>query len=407
LSRDEIVTRARFLMHHVCVTSAEMTRWVVESARAGGFDLCGVAPVAASDESFPELRRLPEWLARGYAGEMDYLHDPRRAHPRLALDGARSLIVVALNYNSQPLSTSTPDDADPQSPRGWISRYAWGDDYHELIQPKLRALIAEMHAQFPAPFAARAYVDTGPIIERVAAKYAGLGWLAKNTCLINSQLGSWLFLGIIITTLDLEPTLAPNAPPPADLCGTCTRCLDACPTRAFPEPYVLDARRCISYLTIELRGAIPEELRPDAGRAVIGCDICQDVCPWNRKAPLTSTAEFQPRAVLENKLSLFAPELEWLASLSQQEFSAVFRGSAIKRAKWRGLVRNACVALGNSGIAPDREAYPRIVGLLARLAASEDPLISGHARWALARLSPAGPSVPPEAENLPVPGETN
>ena len=389
---------------------AEQTRWIGERARSSGFDLCGVAPVAqensASAESFPELDCLPEWLARGYAGEMSYLHDPRRADPRRVLEGARSLIVVALNYNSLPRATASTEIADTELPRGWISRYAWGDDYHDVMQQKLRALIAEMHAQFAEPFDARAYTDTGPIIERVAAKYAGLGWLAKNTCLINAELGSWLFLGVIITTLALEPTLSPGEPPPADLCGSCTRCLDACPTQAFPQPYVLDARRCISYLTIELRGEIPEELRSQMGRAVIGCDICQDVCPWNRKAPVTSLAAFQPRHALENGSSLVAPELEWLASLSQQEFTAIFRGSAAKRAKWRGLVRNSCVALGNSGITPDREAYPRVIHLLERLASSDDSLISGHARWALDRLYSMGTAAPPlAAANLPAPDE--
>jgi epoxyqueuosine reductase len=390
------------------MTPAEQTRWIAERARAAGFDLCGVAPVAHNHaDLFPELNRLPEWLARGYAGEMSYLRDARRGDPRQVLEGARSLIVVALNYNSPPRPNAPPENANPETPHGWISRYAWGDDYHEVIRQKLQALIAEMRAQFTEPFAARAYTDTGPIIERVAAKYAGLGWLAKNTCLINSQLGSWLFLGVIVTTLALEPTLAPDEPPPADLCGTCTRCLDACPTQAFPEPYVLDARRCISYLTIELRGEIPEDLRPAVGGAVIGCDICQDVCPWNRKAPLTSMAAFQPREKLANGNSLLAPELQWLASLSQQEFSAVFRGSAVKRAKWRGLVRNACVALGNSGITPDQENYPRVIQLLDRLASSDDPLISEHARWALARLSTttAAP-MPLDMKNQPVPGET-
>ncbi|MGD1209871.1 MAG: tRNA epoxyqueuosine(34) reductase QueG [Candidatus Acidiferrales bacterium] len=365
------------------MTPAERTRWIGERARAAGFDLCGVAP--AAPEELGELSRLPEWLARGFAGEMKYLHDSRRADPRSVLQGARSLIVVALNYNSaQPASAQLPADAkdeSPRGPRGLISRYAWGDDYHDVIRQKLAALIEEMRAQFLERFEARAYADTGPIVERVAAKHAGLGWLAKNTCLIHPQLGSWLFLGVIVTTLALEPSLAPGAPPPPDLCGSCTRCLDACPTQAFPEPYVLDARRCISYLTIELRGAIPEEFREQMGRNVIGCDICQDVCPWNRKAPVTSLAAFEPRQ------TLFAPELEWLASLSQQEFSAVFRGSAVKRAKWRGLVRNACVALGNSSIAPDQPAYPRVIRLLDRLASSEDAMISGHARWALVRLS--------------------
>ena len=403
------------------------TSWIRERARALGFDLCGVAPV----EEYAELARLPEWLARGYAGEMNYLRDPRRGDPALVMEGARSLIVAALNYNSDKLySTELPSGAEDDSPRGWISRYAWGDDYHEILREKLDALITAMRAEISEPFDARAYVDTGPIIERVAAKHAGLGWLAKNTCLINQQLGSWLFLGVIITTLPLEPTLArpdeKGTAPPQDLCGSCTRCLDACPTQAFPSPYVLDARRCISYLTIELRGPIPEELRPQMGRAAIGCDICQDVCPWNRKAPVTALAAFQPRefdripkiedrnSKLENRnsppvepssrissdefrVSLFAPELEWLASLSQDQFSAIFRASAVKRAKWRGLVRNACVALGNSRIAPGSPgpggqvrtdpAHARVVALLQRLAASNDSLIADHARWALARLT--------------------
>ncbi|MGC2421168.1 MAG: tRNA epoxyqueuosine(34) reductase QueG [Candidatus Acidiferrales bacterium] len=395
--------------------SADRTSWIRERARALGFDLCGVVRV----EEYGELAHLPEWLAHGYAGEMNYLRDPRRGDPALVMEGARSLIVAALNYNSdKPYSTELPSSADEESPRGWISRYAWGDDYHELLREKLDALVAEMRAEFAEPFEARAYVDTGPIIERVAAKHAGLGWLAKNTCLINQQLGSWLFLGVIVTTLVLEPTLAPGpdeqvrtdpaSPPPQDLCGSCTRCLDACPTQAFPAPYVLDARRCISYLTIELRGAIPEELRPQMGRAVIGCDICQDVCPWNRKAPVTALAAFQPRQFsppeeiglrenaprengrekMEGGDSLFAPRLEWLASLSQEQFSAIFRGSAVKRAKWRGLVRNACIALGNSHIQRNSPAYARIVTLLDRLAAADDSLISDHARWALARLAP-------------------
>jgi len=393
------------------VNAAEKTRWICERARAVGFDLAGVAPVDALDE----LARLPEWLERGYVGEMDYLRDSRRADPRLVIEGARSIIVVALNYNTeQPYSTELPAPEDGP-PRGWISRYAWGDDYHEVLGEKLETLLAAMRAQFTEPFEARAYVDTGPIVERVAAKHAGLGWLAKNTCLINEQLGSWLFLGVIVTTLDLAPSLAPGEPPPADLCGNCRLCLDACPTQAFPEPYVLDARRCISYLTIELREVIPEELRPAMSRAVFGCDICQDVCPWNRKAPATQMAAFEPRTYIRNsklenrssgtaqpprrdssdefRVSLFQPELEWLAGLTQQQFSGIFRASAIKRAKWRGLVRNACVALGNSGLARDSAAYRRVTLLLSRLADSDDALIAEHARWALARLALQGPFI--------------
>ena len=387
------------------MNAALKTSWICDQARAIGFDLCGVAPVHGDENHLRELQHLPEWLNRGHAGEMNYLHDPRRADPALAMDGARSLIVVALNYNSaRPYSTDVEAAATDSDavPRGWISRYAWGDDYHETMWQKLNALVGSMREQWPEPFEARAYADTGPIIERVAAKYAGLGWLAKNTCLINEQIGSWLFLGVIITTLDLEPSLASDDSPAPDRCGTCTLCLDACPTQAFTEARVLDARRCISYLTIELRTAIPEDLRSAMGNAVIGCDICQDVCPWNRKAPVTTLAAFQPRNLTivqsgkenietgENEsqpaATLFAPELEWLASLTQQEFSSVFRGSAVKRAKWRGLVRNACVALGNSKILRNSGTYPRVLALLANLAGSSDQLISEHAQWAISRL---------------------
>ncbi len=388
---------------------AGRTRWICEQARGVGFDLCGVAPA----EAFPELAQYSAWVERGHAGEMNYLRDERRVDPRLALEGARSLIAVALNYNSsQPYSTEQAAVRDDDSPRGWISRYAWGDDYHEVLRERLNVLVARMHAQWSEPFDARAYVDTGPVVERVAAKYAGLGWLAKNTCLINEQLGSWLFLGVILTTLELEPSLDPGESPAADLCGNCTLCLDACPTQAFAAPYVLDARRCISYLTIELRGAIPEKLRPAMGNAVIGCDICQDVCPWNRKSPVTGLAAFQPRAIevparakrengkekMENgPATLFAPELEWLASLTQEEFSRFFRGSAVKRAKWRGLVRNACVALGNSQLARGSETHTRIMALLERLAASDDSLIAEHARWALQRLG--APHISPHSSD--------
>jgi epoxyqueuosine reductase len=374
------------MMHDELMLSGDKTQWICERARALGFDLCGTVSLAgdsgddSGDGILNELSLLPEWLDRGYAGEMKYLHDPRRTDPQQVLLGAKSLIVVAMNYNSPPGDATAVSDGAESSPRGWISRYAWGDDYHKVLKQRLTALIAEMRAQFPEPFEARPYVDTGPILERVVAKHAGLGWLAKNTCLINSQLGSWLFLGVIITTLNLTPTLAPGQPPPPDLCGTCSRCLDACPTKAFAAPYVLDARRCISYLTIELRGSIPEDLRPQMGNAAIGCDICQDVCPWNRKAPVGALAAFRPRE------SLFAPELEKLACLSQEQFSARFRGSAAKRAKWRGLVRNACVALGNSAIQRSSPTFSRIVRLLESLAAAGDPLVAEHAEWALTRI---------------------
>jgi len=410
---------------------ARDTEWVVEQARLLGFSLCGVAPAG----EFPELERLPEWLARGYAGQMNYLANPRRASPARVLVGARSLIVCALLYNTaRPhtadmavprASTNTyrqqegeristnPQDATPgDAPRAWISRYAWGDDYHRVLGEKLERLIASMRAAISDPFEARAYVDTGPVVERVAAKYAGLGWLGKNTCLIHPELGSWLFLGVIVTTLDFAPSLRPDELPQPDLCGQCTLCLEACPTGALVEPYVLDGRRCISYLTIEHRGTLPEEWRAAMGAHVFGCDICQDVCPFNRRAPVTALQEFAPRRAdfrfsnFEFRLSppsaaagrptpsdaappqdLFAPPLEWLASLSEEEYRRVFRGSAVKRAKVQGLVRNACVGLGNAaaGLAP--RARERVRALLRRLVDSPDGVIAEHAAWALARLA--------------------
>jgi epoxyqueuosine reductase len=386
--------------HDDAVNPEERTEWIVNKARSFGFELCGVAPAS----KFEELEQLPEWLTRGYAGEMKYLHDPRRCDPAQVLDGARSVIVCALNYRSgQPYSTEVPSSAAGDRPRGWISRYAWGDDYHEILGAKLNALLAEMRGEFAEPFAARAYVDTGPIVERIAAHHAGLGWLAKNTMLINEQLGSWLFLGVILTTLDLAPTVDARGSLPADLCGNCRLCIEACPTGAFVEPYILDARRCISYLTIELRGAIPEEFRGALGRMVFGCDICQDVCPWNRDAPVAQLAEFLPRALPwpddssdaspddrpgdAGDASLFAPPLEILTTLTAGEFGEIFRGSAVKRTKWRGLIRNACIALGNAKVSRDPEQHASIAAILERLVASGDSTISEHAQWALDRLN--------------------
>ena len=241
-----------------------------------------------------------------------------------------------------------------------------------MVLGKLRALEARLleiceQQKLPAP-RTWCYVDTGPVIERIFAQYAGIGWIGKNTCILNEQLGSWLFLGVMLTSLELTPDL-----PPPDRCGSCTRCLDACPTNAFPAPYQLDATKCISYLTIEKRGAIPEELRSGIGRQVFGCDICQDVCPWNREAPVTKTPELQPRAALVN------PDLEWLAGLSLEEFREVFRGSPVKRARFNGLRRNVAIALGNS----DEE---RFLPVLEELSRDEDVMVAEHARWALRRL---------------------
>jgi epoxyqueuosine reductase len=349
------------------------TAWIVDQAKSLGFDLCGVVRA----EKFPEFERTSQWLASGYGGEMKYLADPRRADPQSAMPGIRSAIVCLLNYQTaQPLSTNLRAHHGDGEPRGWISRYAWGADYHEVLRARLNGLVDFLRQRFREPFEARAYVDTGPVHERVLAKYAGLGWLGKNTLLLNEAFGSFFFLGVILTTLGLEPALAANELPPPDLCGNCRQCLDACPTQAFVAPYVLDARRCISYLTIELRDSIPEELRDPMGQHVFGCDICQDVCPWNRHAPITALQEFQPRAFpaqeeIRTEASLHVadetllfPGLEWLAGLSEAEFREVFRGSPIKRTKWRGLVRNACIALGNSGLKRSTADHARIIQLL-------------------------------------------
>jgi epoxyqueuosine reductase len=371
------------------------TVWIVERAKSLGLDLCGVVRA----EEFPELENIPEWLARGYAGEMKYLFDPRRADPRAAMPTVNSIIVCLLNYNTaHPLSTDAVHSAQDGEPRGWISRYAWGDDYHEVLLERLDKLIALIREQFPEPFEARAYVDTGPVQERVLAKYAGLGWLGKNTLLLNETLGSYFFLGVILTTLELQPTLSDGDMPPPDLCGSCRQCLDACPTQAFVEPYVLDARKCISYLTIELRGSIPEELREPMGNHVFGCDICQDACPWNRHAPVSALSQFEPRALPPRHQhstetspsaqddSLFLPRLEWLLSWSEADFRELFRGSSIKRTKWRGLVRNACIAAGNSGISHDSGSHARVCDSLNRLAACGDPVVAESAQWALSRI---------------------
>ena len=371
------------------------TAWIAAHAKTLGFDLCGVVRA----EKFLELELMQVWLDRGYAGEMKYLNDPRRIDPLSVMPRIRSVIVCALNYNCDlPRSTEMVKGRDAQEPRGWISRYAWGDDYHDVLQERLDALVESLRERFTVPFEARAYVDTGPVQERVLAKHAGLGWLGKNTLLLNQTVGSFFFLGVILTTLDLEPTLGANELPPPDLCGSCRRCLDACPTQAFVEPYVMDARKCISYLTIELRGSIPEEFREPMGNHVFGCDICQDVCPWNRRAPIATVPQFQPRvfpAREENgdrtslppqDESLYLPGLEWLLGLSEADFRELFHGSPVKRTKWRGLIRNACIAVGNSGLRPGMADHHRFSDRLQQLAASEDQVLAESARWALSRI---------------------
>jgi epoxyqueuosine reductase len=277
--------------------------------------------------------------------------------------------VCALNYNTaQPYSTAVAD-----SDRGWISRYAWGgEDYHDSLMRRLRKVETALRNAVGEPdLVTRCYVDTGPIVERVVAKYAGIGWIGKNTCIINQKMGSWIFLGVVLTSLDITGDSA-SLPAP-DRCGTCTRCIDACPTDALIAPYQLDSNKCISYLTIEKRGAIPEQLREGMGRHIFGCDICQDVCPWNRKAPAACGEEFQPRERLVN------PALDWLAEMSAEEFRETFRGSPVRRAKHDGIRRNAVIAMGNSG---ERKFLP----LLEKLAADGDEVVSESAGWAVRKL---------------------
>jgi len=388
------------------MVNASYTTWISERATQLGFAMAGVARAG----KFPELLRQPEWLAQGYAGEMNYLSDARRSDPQAALPGVQSVIVCALTYNTEHARTHQAladrhDAWETGGPRGWISRYAWGDDYHDVLREKLQLLLKGLRELHPQPFEARIYADTGPLHERVLAKHAGLGWLGKNTLLLNERIGSFFFLGAILTTLDLPPTLGSSEVSPADRCGSCRKCIDACPTEALVEAYVLDARKCISYLTIELRGSIPEPLREPMGYHIFGCDICQDVCPWNGRAPITRAKEFQPRSfgrqsaarAAEKEFSpgekngawpetLFWPRLEWLASLSQSDFSEMFRGSPIKRTKWQGLIRNVCLALGNSKLPRDSAAFERIASVLRPLAASADPVISESAQWAVSRI---------------------
>jgi epoxyqueuosine reductase len=331
-----------------------------------GFELCGIAAA----EAYPELRRFDDWLARGYAGEMHYLHRTaeRRRDVRHVVASARSVIVTGTVYNSdRPYSIENEDPAVAR-----ISRYAWGDDYHDVIEARLDALVTWMRTASHEAFEARAYVDTGPVQERIYAQYAGLGWIGKNTCLISFKRGSWIFLSAIICSLPLEPDT-----PATDHCGTCTRCLDACPTGALVEPWVLDSRRCLSYLTIELRGPIPEEHRADSGSHVYGCDICQDVCPWNRAPLVSADGAWQPRPALDHV------RLTDLWRRADDEWRTAIKRSPMTRARLRGLRRNLAVALGNAGPAaaealaegPD-PARPSI----------DDPLVAEHVAWARTRV---------------------
>jgi epoxyqueuosine reductase len=342
----------------------QLTADLKQEARALGFDLVAVARA----EPPPHAEALDAWLAAGYAGEMAYLarNAAKRQAPGLVVEGARSIVVVGVHYRR-----AEPDPAVWNDPaHGQISRYAWGNDYHTVLEPKLRALQTWLEERVGRAQIGRSYVDTGPVLERPAGAAAGLGFQGKNTLLIHPRQGSWFFLGEIVVDVPLvyDPPLRSGG------CGSCTRCQTACPTQAFVGPYVLDARRCISYLTIELKGPIPRELRPLMGNHIYGCDVCQEVCPWNVKfGQFASSDRFRVR---DDRI---APVLLELIALDDEGFRERFRGSPIKRTKRRGLLRNVAVALGNWG-------DPRTVPALGRALGDHEPLIRGHAAWALGRI---------------------
>ena len=287
---------------------------------------------------------MAAWIADGRAGEMTYLADSldERLDPRRVLPTARSIVSVAVVYHAKPADAAP---APPEAPRRAISRYAWGDDYHDVLKSRLRALLLWMQEESGAGFEAFTCVDAGPVQERVFAEQAGLGWIGKHTCLINPQLGSWLFLGEILTNADLEPDV-----PATDQCGTCTRCLDACPTGAITAPYELDARRCLSYLTIETRGGLAGEMRERIGAEIYGCDICQDVCPWNRRAATSDDPAWQPRAALASATILD------LCRLSDAAWRALLKGSAMRRAGLRRIRRTLAYATRHLPASSAREA---------------------------------------------------
>ena len=304
-------------------------------ARECGFELAGIAPAVP----LSDFARFEAWRADGMAGEMTYLTDRRgamRSDPRHLLPSAQSIVCVGKLYNTDYPYSTEPNEAG----RGWISRYAWGDDYHDVVRTGLERLVKRIGEVTDEPFEWKICVDTAPLLERSYARAAGLGWIGKNTCLINQQEGSWFFLGEILLSI----ALAPDGPPP-DRCGSCTRCIDACPTDALvasPDGgWSLDARLCTSYATIEKRGELPAGLSKAMGNHIFGCDICQEVCPWNAKAPFTMDNVFKPRA--------FAPQLAEMVAMTEQEFRERFKGSPLKRTKYAGLQRNVANALSNSG----------------------------------------------------------
>lgn len=340
-----------------------LTQHIHQHANELGFELVGITPAAQSET----IARYRQWIENGYAAKMDYLerHLPLKVDVRQLLAEAKSVISLAMNYY-----TLDPPKALAEDPaRGQISRYAWGDDYHDVIRQRLSELVDFIKKTAETELKTRVCVDTAPVIEREYAQKAGIGWIGKNTNLIHWRSGSWYFLAEVLINIDLESDTAPLR----GSCGTCTRCIEACPTDAIIEPNLLDSRLCISYLTIELKESIPKALRPKIGNLIFGCDICQEVCPWNSKAVPTDEPAFQPR---DGNLM---PKLLSLIGMTQQEFSRRFKGSPIKRPKRRGFLRNVLVAIGNWG-------EPRAVPALKDALADDEPLVRSHAAWALGKI---------------------
>ncbi len=353
-----ILCQAPALQKRMLMDPARLTRHLKDEARRQGFELAGACPAVPP----PGLDRFHAWLRAGYAGEMRYLTERAEAyaHPAAILEDARSILMLAAAYRS----------ADPRpaaAGQGRVSRYAWGRDYHDVIHDRLRRLALALRAAVPGA-RVRGVVDTAPLLEREFAQLAGLGWVGKNTLLLNRELGSWFFLAALVT----DQELAYDAPLAVDHCGTCRACLDACPTGALVGPYELDARRCISYLTIELRGPVDPPLRAGMDQWLFGCDVCQDVCPWNRQTPEAAETDFAPAEAMN------PVDLASLFDLDDEAFRRRFRHTPLWRAKRRGLLRNAAVALGNRPVA-------RVLDALVRGLRDPEPLVRGASAWALGR----------------------